>query len=60
MDSPLRRLSLADRVIRAMILEDEPGFDFILTYNISDFIDACRNSRVLMIASELAPEYYDL
>jgi predicted nucleic acid-binding protein len=60
MDSPLRRLSLADRVIRAMILEDEPGFDFILTYNISDFIDACRNSRVLMIASELAPEDYDL
>jgi|SRR5580658_9517686 hypothetical protein len=59
LESPRRRFSLADRVIRAMILEDEPGFDFILTYNISDFIDACHNSRVRMIHLEMAPEDYE-
>jgi len=53
-----RRLSLVDRVLRAMILEDEPRFEFFLTYNRGDFIDACRGSGILLLDSNLAPEDY--
>jgi len=52
----LRPLSLADRVLRAMILEGEPKFDYFLTYNAADFIDACRSSGVQLLSSDLIPE----
>jgi hypothetical protein len=59
-EAPSRGLSLADRVLRAMILEDEPRFDFFLTYNTGDFIDACRNAGIPLIGPELLPEDYEL
>jgi hypothetical protein len=52
----LRPLSLADRVLRAMILENEPQFDYFLTYNAGDFIDACSSSGVQLISLDLIPE----
>jgi len=39
-----RAFSLVDRVLRAMILDGERYFDFFLTYNTTDFADACGNS----------------
>jgi len=51
----MRPLSLADRVLRAMILENEPKFDYFLTYNVGDFIDACSRNGVQLIGSDIIP-----
>lgn len=56
----LRPMSLADRVLRAMILDVEPNFEFFLTYNVGDFIDACSNSGVRLISADLIPEEFAL
>ena len=46
---PTRILSLVDRVLRAMILDQGRLFDFFLTYNTGDFTDACQASNIPLI-----------
>lgn len=54
----VRALSLVDRVLRAMILDESPHFDFFLTYNTADFADACRLGGVPLINEESTSESY--
>lgn len=44
-----RSLSLADRVIRAVIADTQIGMDAILTYNAGDFADVCAMNRIQII-----------
>jgi hypothetical protein len=55
-----RALSLVDRVLRAMILDGEQHFDFFLTYNTGDFIDACQLGDIPLINEESSTESYGI
>jgi hypothetical protein len=55
-----RQLSLVDRVIRAMILDQTKQFDFFLTYNTGDFADACQLSGVQLINEHIPAESYGI
>jgi predicted nucleic acid-binding protein len=55
-----RALSLVDRVLRAMILDRERFFDFFLTYNTPDFVDACQIGDIPLINQESAAESYGI
>lgn len=60
MQSQTRALSLVDRVLRAMILDQERFFDFFLTYNTSDFVDACQIGGIPLINQESSAESYGI
>lgn len=53
-----RNLSLVDRVLRAMILDEERFFDFFLTYNTGDFADACQTGGIPLINQDSASGAY--
>ena len=55
-----RALSLVDRVIRAMILDRKHFFDFFLTYNTPDFVDACRIGDIPLINQDSPAESYGI
>jgi hypothetical protein len=55
-----RALSLVDRVLRAMILHHERSFDFFLTYNTGDFVDACEFRGITLIIEASSPESYGI
>jgi len=57
---PRRTLSLVDRVIRSMIEDQKPLFDFLLTYNSGDFEDACRRYGIPLINEHTLLDSYDL
>ncbi len=44
----LRDLSLADRVIRSILGDPEIRVQALLTSNVKDFADVCRNRRVTL------------
>jgi predicted nucleic acid-binding protein len=44
-----RDLSLADRVIRAVLADPENTIDVLLTYNSRDFADICAIHRVFLV-----------
>lgn len=48
-----RKLSLVDRVLRAMIEETKPHFDVLLTYNTKDFQDSCAVRRMTLINEDV-------
>jgi predicted nucleic acid-binding protein len=58
LDEDARILSLADRVLRAMILDARRTFDYFLTYNTGDFADACQHSGIFLINEKSAPGLY--
>ena len=41
-----RSISLADSVLRLMILDKKLKIDYLLTYNIKDFHDVCKRMNV--------------
>jgi predicted nucleic acid-binding protein len=55
-----RAFSLVDRVLRAMILGQERIFDFFLTYNAADFVDACQIGDIPLINQESSAESYGI
>jgi len=55
-----RNLSLVDRVLRAMILDRERHFDFLLTYNAGDFVDACQIGNIPLINEASSAEFYGI
>jgi predicted nucleic acid-binding protein len=60
MQGGVRPFSLVDRVLRAMILGRERIFDFFLTYNTADFVDACRIGDIPLINQESSAETYGI
>lgn len=44
-----RALSLADRVIRALLTEGNLRIDSFLTFNVPDFVDVCRKRRIVVV-----------
>jgi len=60
MDMPSRSLSLVDRVLRAMILDRKRFFDFFLTYNTGDFVDACQLRGIPLLNEKSVPESYGI
>jgi predicted nucleic acid-binding protein len=55
-----RNLSLVDRVLRAMIIDKERFFDFFLTYNTGDFVDACQLRGIPLLNEESTAESYGI
>jgi len=55
-----RPLSLVDRVLRAMILDQEKWFDVLVTFNTGDFADACQLSGIPLINERSSAESYGL
>jgi predicted nucleic acid-binding protein len=51
-----RGLSLVDRILRAMILNKARLFDFFLTYNTSDFMDACQIGAIPLMDQRASAE----
>ena len=60
LDQEPRALSLADRVLRAMIEDRRRFFDFFLTYNSGDFADACENGATILMNEHTSPESYGI
>ncbi len=57
---PSRSLSLADRVIRSMNLDTRSLFDYFLTYNSGDFLDACKIRGIPLLNEKSEPGSYGL
>jgi predicted nucleic acid-binding protein len=55
-----RQLSLVDRVLRAMIIDQHRPFDFFLTYNTGDFADACQSSGVYLLNENISAISYGI
>jgi hypothetical protein len=55
-----RPLSLADRVLRAMIEDQQRFFDIFLTYNAGDFTDACERGAIVLMNEHTSPESYGI
>lgn len=55
-----RPLSLVDRVLRAMILDQKRSFDYFLTYNTGDFVDACHSSGIRLLNEKTSRESYGI
>ena len=55
-----RKLSLVDRVLRAMILERKSLFDVFLTYNTGDFADACKKRGIFLLNEHSVAENYGI
>jgi len=60
MEESLRPLSLVDRVLRAMILDRKSLFDYFLTYNTGDFVDACQIRGIPLLNDKSTAESYGI
>ncbi len=60
LENRFRVLSLVDRVLRAMILDRGRLFDFFLTYNSGDFVDACQIGDIPLINEKSSAESYGI
>jgi hypothetical protein len=55
-----RPLSLVDRVLRAMIEDRQRNFDYFLTHNTGDFMDACEQAAVILLNEHTSRESYGI
>jgi predicted nucleic acid-binding protein len=55
-----RPLSLVDRVLRAMIMDQKSLFDYFLTYNTGDFADVCEKRGIPLLNEGTVPEAYGI
>ncbi len=46
-----RPLSLVDNIIRLMLDDDHIKIDYLISFNIKDFVDICQNKRIEILNS---------
>jgi predicted nucleic acid-binding protein len=60
LDKVVRPMSLVDRVLRAVILNQERQFDYFLTYNTGDFADACKLGGIHLLNERSSADSYGI